>query len=186
MFVCSVCYEPFNYDVNPASLPCGHVFCEGDIRRIPAYGSSQCPTCRKPFTPRDIRKVYMACDLNSRSDHGLSASQHQSAEILAAQMRDLDISATDNEIARVLGGARAWSRSLEGISDKKVKTSLARFTLSLDLANARVLETSYLRDQLKQARSEQTRLNAKLQEESRRFNAALSEQVIQAASADDE
>ena len=41
-----------------ASLACGHVFCEGCVRKALAFRPN-CPTCRAPARPSDVRRLFI-------------------------------------------------------------------------------------------------------------------------------
>ncbi|KAG8723287.1 hypothetical protein FRC09_003941 [Ceratobasidium sp. 395] len=61
MFVlqdCSICFEDFDNDRCPHSIPCGnlgHVFCRPCLESLTS--SPNCPNCRTTFTAESIRKV---------------------------------------------------------------------------------------------------------------------------------
>lgn len=52
---CLVCLDDFSH---PASVRCGHVFCEACIR-MAVHSTKKCPACRKPVKKQDIRRLYM-------------------------------------------------------------------------------------------------------------------------------
>ncbi|KAG9118632.1 hypothetical protein FRC07_006753 [Ceratobasidium sp. 392] len=61
MFVlqeCSICFEDFDNDRGPHSIPCGHVFCRPCLDSL--ISTPNCPNCRTGYTSEAIRKVVCA------------------------------------------------------------------------------------------------------------------------------
>ncbi|KAG8686803.1 hypothetical protein FRC08_012316 [Ceratobasidium sp. 394] len=69
MFVlqeCSICFEDFDNDRNPFSIPCGHVFCHPCLNSL--VDAPKCPNCRRSFAAGSIRRVVCA-----QQESGMSA-----------------------------------------------------------------------------------------------------------------
>ncbi|CEL63586.1 hypothetical protein RSOLAG1IB_10874 [Rhizoctonia solani AG-1 IB] len=59
MFVlqeCSICFEDYDAERQPHSIPCGHVFCQPCLDSLVST-SPQCPNCRVSYASVSIRKV---------------------------------------------------------------------------------------------------------------------------------
>jgi len=48
---------------NPVSIECGHVFSKKTIDTLAEYNKCECPTCRQPFKPDNLRKVFILKEL---------------------------------------------------------------------------------------------------------------------------
>eukprot|EP00918_Siedleckia_nematoides_P107063 GHVU01233423.1.p1 GENE.GHVU01233423.1~~GHVU01233423.1.p1 ORF type:complete len:113 (+),score=6.97 GHVU01233423.1:250-588(+) len=53
---CAICLQPLVEQLG--SLPCGHIFHDACVRRIPA-AKRRCPTCRADYTVRNIRLAFI-------------------------------------------------------------------------------------------------------------------------------
>ncbi|CAE6468480.1 unnamed protein product [Rhizoctonia solani] len=84
MFVlqdCSICFEDYDAERQPHSIPCGHVFCQPCLESLVST-SPQCPNCRVSYASASIRKVI--CTLQDEQPTG-SAAQDSEAEGLMWQ-----------------------------------------------------------------------------------------------------
>ncbi|TDL23972.1 hypothetical protein BD410DRAFT_130591 [Rickenella mellea] len=184
MLSCPVCIEPFGSTVIPVSLPCGHIFCEDDIDQVASIGPFRCPTCRKPFNSgqgqQDIRRLFFSYDAkvgcSGVGDFESYAHPH-AARVIYDQLRNLEISSSNNEAESALDNARFWAESLEEIGDESMKKALALLFQSLDHASSRMFDSSKLRIQLKKARSEQSPLRCQLEDALLAVNTANEENV---------
>ncbi|KAG8737746.1 hypothetical protein FRC10_007881 [Ceratobasidium sp. 414] len=52
---CSICFEDFDNERNPHTIPCGHVFCHPCLNSL--IYTPNCPNCRKSYSAESIRKV---------------------------------------------------------------------------------------------------------------------------------
>ncbi|CAE6443162.1 hypothetical protein ACGC1H_004996 [Rhizoctonia solani] len=86
MFVlqeCSICFEDYDAERQPHSIPCGHVFCQPCLDSLVST-SPQCPNCRVSYASASIRKVI--CNLQDQDSSGPeSAAQKSEAETLMWQ-----------------------------------------------------------------------------------------------------
>ncbi|KAJ1982778.1 hypothetical protein H4R35_000137 [Dimargaris xerosporica] len=55
--VCCICQAPF---VDPALLPCGHIYCSACVTAVAAEASAHCPLDRQPFTAKAIKSAPVA------------------------------------------------------------------------------------------------------------------------------
>ncbi|KAG8697766.1 hypothetical protein FRC08_006336 [Ceratobasidium sp. 394] len=84
MFVlqeCSICFEDFDNERNPHSIPCGHVFCRPCLESLASTPS--CPNCRTSYTPDSIRKV--VCTHQDQNESSTSGPTESEAETLMWQ-----------------------------------------------------------------------------------------------------
>uniref|UniRef100_A0A7S0M3H0 RING-type domain-containing protein n=1 Tax=Cryptomonas curvata TaxID=233186 RepID=A0A7S0M3H0_9CRYP len=68
---CVVCLEPIK---QPSSTKCGHIFCDGCIRKWLEASKRLCPACRKPVNPKDLRRLFLATDPPSPPSSGAAAA----------------------------------------------------------------------------------------------------------------
>ncbi|KAH7329752.1 hypothetical protein B0J17DRAFT_679547 [Rhizoctonia solani] len=70
MFVlqeCSICFEDYDAERQPHSIPCGHVFCQPCLESLIST-SPHCPNCRVSYASASIRKVI--CTLQEQESSG--------------------------------------------------------------------------------------------------------------------
>ncbi|CAE6437339.1 unnamed protein product [Rhizoctonia solani] len=79
---CSICFEDYDADRQPHSIPCGHVFCQSCLESLVST-SPQCPNCRVSYASASIRKVI--CNLQDQDSTRQSAAQESEAEALMWQ-----------------------------------------------------------------------------------------------------
>ncbi|KAJ1300012.1 hypothetical protein OPQ81_011846 [Rhizoctonia solani] len=86
MFVlqeCSICFEDYDAERQPHSIPCGHVFCQPCLESLVST-SPQCPNCRVSYESNSIRKVICTLQEQGSSNH-TSTAEDSEAETLMWQ-----------------------------------------------------------------------------------------------------
>ncbi|CAE7083898.1 unnamed protein product [Rhizoctonia solani] len=131
MFVlqdCSICFEDYDAERQPHSIPCGHVFCQPCLESL-ASTSPQCPNCRASYEPASIRKVI--CNLQDQTSSGTgSAAQESEAETLMWQaIQSATESPQDLEQRKSIIQNNAEDALLAAGMNKNVLTSLAMMRL---------------------------------------------------------
>ncbi|TDL20931.1 hypothetical protein BD410DRAFT_790284 [Rickenella mellea] len=131
MYECPLCFQSFGERVMPVALPCGHVFCHSDIRRMDAVQDSRCPTCRKDFIPGPNGNCIRLFLSNSApASEGLTSSERQEAHILSERMRSIIGTSFGDNTDRTVQDILAWAQRIRG---GKSQAALAELMASLHL-----------------------------------------------------
>lgn len=100
--VCDVCLEGYGGTNVPHAITCGHIFC---LRCLRSLTRQNCPLCRSPFQPEDVRKLHIdECSRPSTPvDRSIPGTPESDYNEFPTPARDFQ-----NRITRiVLDGAKA-------------------------------------------------------------------------------
>ncbi|CAE6461536.1 unnamed protein product [Rhizoctonia solani] len=135
MFVlqeCSICFEDYDAERQPHSIPCGHVFCQPCLESLVST-SPQCPNCRVSYASVSIRKVI--CTFQDReSGSQTSVAQEPEAEALMWQaMQSAIESPNDSKQRKSIAQNNPESALLAAGMPKNILTALNMMRLLVEV-----------------------------------------------------
>ncbi|CAE6428976.1 unnamed protein product [Rhizoctonia solani] len=97
---CPVCFEEFDVEHKPHTIPCGHVFCLPCLDTVSrtAWDSARCPICRAQFDPVSARAVIGTDQPKQETELWQSLKSYTKANVSAQHLLTLPL---EEELGRM-------------------------------------------------------------------------------------